>query len=78
MMKRQGGKPTPHDLTRTVAQAKEQQAIQAMAGQLQAIATRLDALRAQGAAHTPEFRQIEQLLRDVQDKLLMVQARYHR
>ncbi|MEB3196701.1 MAG: hypothetical protein VKP62_05800 [Candidatus Sericytochromatia bacterium] len=44
-----------------------------MAGQIQALATRLEVLREQGAGHTADFRQLEQLLAAVQEKLYLAQ-----
>ncbi|HEY9724266.1 MAG TPA: hypothetical protein V6D47_19855 [Oscillatoriaceae cyanobacterium] len=46
-----------------------------LCAQVQSLATRIDALRAQGAANTSEFRQLERMLMEVQDRLMLAQAR---
>jgi hypothetical protein len=49
-----------------------------LGGQIQVLATRLESLREQGAGQTTEFRQLEQMLAVVQDKLVLAQGRIER
>lgn len=56
-------------------QASTREQVDFFAGQVQSLATRLEALRGQGAGHAPEFQQLENLLNAVQDKLLLAQQR---
>ena len=49
-----------------------------LGGQIQVLAGRLESLREQGAGQTSEFRQLEQMLHMVQDKLIMAQTRIER
>lgn len=72
-------KPTPAQATPASPPppgSSPQELINYLAGQVQALATRLEALRAQGAGQTTEFRQLEQMLGRVQDQLVMAQARF--
>lgn len=46
-----------------------------LCAQVQGLATRIDALRQQGAANTSEFKQLERMLTEVQDRLMLAQAR---
>ncbi|MDB5098209.1 MAG: hypothetical protein JWM80_2630 [Cyanobacteria bacterium RYN_339] len=55
-----------------------QQIVAYLGGQIQVLATRLEALREQGAGNTTEFRQLEQMLGVVQDKLMLAQSRITR
>ena len=58
--------------------ATPKEVIDHLSGQIQLLATRLEALRQQGAGNTTEFRQLEQMLNMVQDKLIMAQQRIGR
>jgi hypothetical protein len=49
-----------------------------LGGQIQLLATRLEGLREQGAGNTTEFRALEMMLTQVQDKLLLAQSRIRR
>ena len=49
-----------------------------LGGQIQVLATRLEALRQQGAGNTSEFMALEQMLGQVQEKLILAQSRIRR
>jgi hypothetical protein len=49
-----------------------------LGGQIQVLATRLEALRQQGAGNTSEFMALEQMLGQVQEKLILAQNRIRR
>lgn len=49
-----------------------------LAAQVQGLATRLEALRQQGAGKSTEFRQLEQMLAAIQFKLMQAQSRIAR
>ncbi|MEB3222488.1 MAG: hypothetical protein VKS61_10455 [Candidatus Sericytochromatia bacterium] len=55
--------------------AAPREQIDYLAGQVQSLATRLEVLRGQGVSDAPEFRQLEQMLTVVQDRLLMAQRK---
>ena len=73
-MKKQPAKPA-HGLSKTIPNASPQTQLNSLAGQIQGLATRLEALRAQGAGDSAEFKQLEQLLETVQDKVMLAQAK---
>jgi hypothetical protein len=56
-------------------QATPREQIDFLAGQVQSLATRLEVLRGQGTGDAPEFRQLEQMLAVVQDRLLLAQRK---
>ena len=78
-MKKPMPRPKPRALSKKVnaepSSAQQRALFDQLAGQIQVLATRLEALRAQGAANTTEFKQVEALLTSVQDKLLLAQTR---
>lgn len=67
--------PLAKGINKTIPNASPKVQLNSLAGQIQALATRLEALRAQGMGDTPEFKQIETLLTTVQDKLLLAEAK---
>jgi hypothetical protein len=74
-MKQQPPKPAPKGLNKTIPNANPKTQLNSLAGQIQGLATRLEALRAEGMGDSAEFKQIEQLLTSVQDKVLLAQAK---
>ena len=74
-MKKQPPKPAPKGLNKTIPNASPQTQLNSLAGQIQGLATRLEALRAGGMGDSAEFKQIEQVLTSVQDKLMLAPAK---
>lgn len=74
-MKKQPPKPVAKGLNTTIPNANPQTQLNSLAGQIQGLATRLEALRAEGLGASNEFKQLEQLLGSVQDKVLLAQAK---
>ena len=74
-MKKQPAKPAPKGLSKTIPNANPQTQINSLAGQIQGLATRLEALRAGGMGDSPEFKAIEEMLTTVQDKVMLAQAK---
>jgi hypothetical protein len=82
-MRKPTPKPAPQGLAKKAPPAKlnpafvkqQMDSLNRLGGQIQALAVRLEALRAQGAGHTPEFKALEQLLTSVQDKLVLAEAK---
>lgn len=69
-------KPKPKSLlSKLIPQPSPQATVDQLSGQIQALATRLEALREQGAGNSPEFRKIEAMLTVVQDKVLMAESK---
>jgi hypothetical protein len=73
-MKKQPAKPA-QGISKTIPNASPKAQLNSLAGQIQALATRLETLRANGMGETPEFKQIEAMLTAVQDKLLLAEAK---
>ena len=67
--------PAPKGIQKSIPNASPQVQLNSLAGQIQGLATRLEALRAQGIADTPEFKSIEALLTNVQDKLVAAESK---
>ena len=76
-MKKPFSKPQParKDLSKAIPAASQKAMFNSLSGQIQGLATRLEALRAQGAGNSKEFKQLEAMLHSVQDKLLLAQAK---
>ena len=75
MKKPQPKQPAAKGISKTIPNASPQTQLNSLAGQIQGLATRLEALRAGGMGESPEFKQIEALLTSVQDKLLLAEAK---
>jgi hypothetical protein len=74
-MKKPAPKPAAKGISKTIPNASPKVQLNSLAGQIQGLATRLEALRAQGMGDSPEFKSIETLLTTVQDKLLLAEAK---
>lgn len=74
-MKKPLPRPQKRELTKVVPPGKQKAMFDQLSAQVDTLAARLEALRAQGADKSPEFKQLEALLYSVQDKLLLAQAK---
>lgn len=74
-MKKPQPTPAAKGIAKTIPNASPKVQLNSLAGQIQGLATRLEALRAEGMGDTAEFKQIEALLASVQDKLLLAEAK---
>ncbi|MNS41991.1 hypothetical protein D3C72_743600 [compost metagenome] len=75
MNKQPGKQPAKGGISKAIPNASPQTQLNSLAGQVQALATRLESLRAQGAGDTAEFKQLEAMLTMVQDKLLLAESK---